>query len=436
MGAEPAHRAQPTRASRAGGEVVTDNKRKGDAIICAACPEFMVTARPGATWKLSQFTIGKELGAGFASVVYAATCRLTGHPCVLKVYKKNVHEVLEMQIGREISIHSSIKHPHAIDLYAAFEDEQNHYLILEYMPHGDLFAYLELRKKLDEPSTVRIVVEPMLQVLKSLHSEGIIHRDIKPENIMLSKQGGTEKIKLADFGLSIRFTEERPVSRVGTLDYMPPEVLACRDKVHVWENKNNFTMEYGIKADVWALGILAYESLFGWPPFSASDVNEMRSKLRKEVVGFPNTRVSDACKDFIRLCLTADPAQRPTCTELLLHPWVSGHANQLSHTPSFRGSVATSGLSLAHRDREPDSNGLTTSKSTGAVKSSAANSRSAAASKAPTTPGGAAAGGKEKRKSILARLKSRLWHSKDVAPDSLDNVEARMGNMKLENGRS
>lgn len=71
-----------------GPEVTTDALRKGDAIICAACPPLMTDARPDARWSLSQFKIGRELGSGFASVVYQAQCRLTSHPCVIKVYKK------------------------------------------------------------------------------------------------------------------------------------------------------------------------------------------------------------------------------------------------------------------------------------------------------------------------------------------------------------
>lgn len=143
---------------------------------------------------------------------------------------------------------------------------------------------------------------PGLQVLRHLHQLGVIHRDIKPENIMIDDHG---TVKLADFGLSIRFTDERPVSRVGTLDYMPPEVLACADKVHAWENKNNFAMVYGTGADVWALGVLVYETLFGWPPFSAKDVNDLKSKQDSLVLQPPaGFRPSRVCWDFLNLCMT------------------------------------------------------------------------------------------------------------------------------------
>ncbi len=65
------------------------------------------------------------------------------------------------------------------------------------------------------------VVAPLLRILVSLHALGIIHRDIKPENIFIDSGGS---LVLGDFGLAINATSERPISRVGTLDYMAPEV--------------------------------------------------------------------------------------------------------------------------------------------------------------------------------------------------------------------
>ena len=67
----------------------------------------------------------------------------------------------------------------------------------------------------------KYVVEPFLRTLGHLHRRGVIHRDIKPENLLVTASGG---LKLADFGLSIVAREELPVTRVGTLDYMAPEV--------------------------------------------------------------------------------------------------------------------------------------------------------------------------------------------------------------------
>lgn len=127
-----------------------------------------------------------------------------------------------MQVSREIEIHGSLLHPNIIKLYAAFEDGDGIYLVQELAAKGDL--YLELSRHggyMLEAHVVKHVMQPFLAAMTYLHSLGILHRDIKPENVLLGPDG---EIKLADFGLAINTSKEKPMSRVGTLDYMPPEV--------------------------------------------------------------------------------------------------------------------------------------------------------------------------------------------------------------------
>lgn len=75
-------------------------------------------------------------------------------------------------------------------------------------------------------------------------------------------------LPVLDFGLSINSIEERPVTRLGTLDYMAPEVLVCPDKKHPDENKGNVSLAYGGEVDAWGVGVLTYELLIGRPPFA------------------------------------------------------------------------------------------------------------------------------------------------------------------------
>ena len=100
--------------------------------------------------------------------------------------------------------------------------------------------YEELKRaggRLTERQVAGKVLPPFLAALQHLHSKGIVHRDVKPENILLAAAGDWRSVRVADFGLSINAQEERPVTRCGTLDYMPPEVLACPDKTRPDENK-------------------------------------------------------------------------------------------------------------------------------------------------------------------------------------------------------
>ena len=93
-----------------------------------------------------------------------------------------------------------------------------------------------------------VVIRQVLEGLQHLHTRGIIHRDIKPENILVCH----DSVKLADFGWAVH-TERRRDTLCGTLDYLPPEM--------VQGNTHDF------KADVWGVGILAYELSTGRPPF-------------------------------------------------------------------------------------------------------------------------------------------------------------------------
>ena len=136
---------------------------------------------------------------------------------------------------REIRIHAALDHPHILRLFAAFEDAAGVYLVTELAPRGDVFGELDRRGgAMGEADAVRAVLAPFLSALKYLHALSVIHRDIKPENLLLAANGD---LKVADFGLSIDVTQERPVTRVGTLDYMAPEVVVCPDKCLPTDNK-------------------------------------------------------------------------------------------------------------------------------------------------------------------------------------------------------
>ena len=102
-----------------------------------------------------------------------------------------------MQVEREIAIHSSIQHANIVDFYAAFEDEQRIYLVLEFAAGGDLFDITKLKGgRLAESEVALLVIKPYLEALSYLHSKGIIHRDIKPENTVFTND---KVLKITDF---------------------------------------------------------------------------------------------------------------------------------------------------------------------------------------------------------------------------------------------
>ena len=118
--------------------------------------------------------------------------------------------------------------------WGAFEDEHHIILVIDHAADGDLFDMLrQTHGQMKEPDVVTRILRPFLCGLSYLHARNIIHRDIKLENTLFSADG---TLKLADFGLSIDTSEENPVTRLGTLDYMSPQV--CFDAVWTFDHQS------------------------------------------------------------------------------------------------------------------------------------------------------------------------------------------------------
>ncbi|KAG2429677.1 hypothetical protein HYH02_014015 [Chlamydomonas schloesseri] len=299
-------------------------------------------SRNGTDWHVEQFELHKELYRGKTSLLYMATDRISGVQVALKLYRKRKLSVLNRyQVEREVRLHINLHHENIIHLFAAFEDEKHVYMVQEFAVCGDLFE--DLKKgggQLKEKYAVRDVIVPFLSALSYLHSMGIIHRDIKPENILL---GANKVIKVADFGLSINIHHERPVTRAGTLDYMAPEVLVCPDKRRPEENKDKVLLGYTAQVDSWAVGILAYELLVGYPPFEQESRAATYEHIMYKEPKFPSW-MSEEARRFINLALCKNATQRPSIADLLAHGWVQPYLVRHPHGVGGTGTAGPSRL--------------------------------------------------------------------------------------------
>lgn len=148
------------------------------------------------------YTIGRELGVGRFSHVYAAVSKATGKTYAVKVIEKAQLDAKEREALRtELAILKLVQHPNIIRLKNVFESRRQIQIVMSYVPGGDLFDRLVQRKRFPE-ATARTVIQKLLSVVQYLHLRGIVHRDLKPENILLQDGETDTEIILGDFGLS------------------------------------------------------------------------------------------------------------------------------------------------------------------------------------------------------------------------------------------
>ena len=179
-------------------------------------------------WSLDDFEIGRKLGKGKFGRVYCVRDKATGYICALKCMEKKelIEYKVEKQFRREVEIQSNLRHPNTLRLYGHFHDATRVYLIIEYVPGGELFKVLRREGRFPELKASKYIYQ-MASALKYLHTKHIIHRDIKPENILLGLDGN---IKIADFGWSVHAPTSRRNTMCGTLDYLPPEMVEAMNQ--------------------------------------------------------------------------------------------------------------------------------------------------------------------------------------------------------------
>eukprot|EP00899_Mesostigma_viride_P012053 jgi/Mesvir1/20849/Mv07940-RA.1 len=268
-------------------------------------------------WQLSDFDIGRPLGKGKFGNVYMAREKKSKFVVALKVlFKSQLQQAcVEHQLRREVEIQSHLRHPNILRLYGYFYDETRVYLILEFASHGELYKQLQKVKVFSE-ARAATYISCLAKALQYCHEKNVIHRDIKPENLLLGAKGD---LKIADFGWSVHTPNSRRQTLCGTLDYLPPEMVEGKD--------------HGTNVDVWSLGVLLFEFLFGEAPFEAVGHAATYRRIVNVDLKFPaltkcDSVVSEDAKDLIRALLVKEPAARLSLGGVLQHPFITKNARE------------------------------------------------------------------------------------------------------------
>eukprot|EP00929_Paragymnodinium_shiwhaense_P051628 TRINITY_DN25950_c0_g1_i2.p1 TRINITY_DN25950_c0_g1~~TRINITY_DN25950_c0_g1_i2.p1 ORF type:complete len:699 (+),score=149.97 TRINITY_DN25950_c0_g1_i2:132-2228(+) len=294
---------------------------------------------------IMDFEIIQTIGMGAFGIVRLCRKKDSGEIFALKqmiktdmVQKNKVHHV-----RAERDILTKASDGWVTRLHYTFQDDEFLYMVLDYLPGGDLMTHL-MRKDIFTEDETRFYIAELVEAIDYIHTAlQYVHRDIKPDNIIFDAEG---HIRLLDFGLCKhllpsafereallpaqsaarpkachrRVTSRTHIPRtkmnsfVGTADYIAPEIYRSED--------------YGKECDWWAVGIIMFEMLFGGPPFSDDQHNLVvtahRVKRWQEHFHIPTDMgASPEAIDLLRK-LICDPQDRLTGPQIRLHPFFRG----------------------------------------------------------------------------------------------------------------
>ncbi|ORY32149.1 putative serine/threonine-protein kinase orb6 [Naematelia encephala] len=353
---------------------------------------------------LEDFRTVKVIGKGAFGEVRLVQKVDTGKIYAMKTLRKNEmfkkDQLAHVRAERDVLAESNSAW--VVQLYYSFQDTQYLYLVMEFLPGGDLMTMLIKYDTFSEDVTKFYMAECILAI-EAVHNLGFIHRDIKPDNILIDQSG---HIKLSDFGLSTGFhkqhdsayyqrllgngdpaTTSRPsqtninnqsrnsvmvnainltmtskqdiatwkanrrklaYSTVGTPDYISPEIFLQKG--------------YGKECDWWSLGAIMFECLVGYPPFCSENAHDVYRKIidwRNHLFFPDDVHLSREAEDLIRRML-CEGERRMTVEQLKVHPffygvdWASIRDIDAPFVPHLRSITDTSYFPTDELDQASD----------------------------------------------------------------------------------
>ncbi len=252
-----------------------------------------------------RYVLEDVIGEGGMATVYRAKHRVSDRHVAIKIMNPALakNSVIQERFRREAKAAQKIAHPNIIEILEQGETgDGSLYLVMELL-EGETLADVIEHGKVPVERTLRILIQ-VARALARAHDLEVIHRDLKPENIFLARvPDGSEVVKLLDFGIArsmqdVRLTGSGEV--FGTPQYMAPERIT--------------STEAGPAADLYALGIMAFEMFVGRLPFQAHDVATWFLKHMKEAP--PSMRQFDPSlpeelDELVHELLAKDPSDRP-----------------------------------------------------------------------------------------------------------------------------
>ena len=268
--------------------------------------------------RMKDFVLSEKLGQGTYATVYKGyrkgnTREVVAVKCI---QRKRLSKSSSENLIREIEILKGINHEHIVQLRDFQWDADNVFLVLEYCSGGDLSMFLRRYVRLPE-RIARKFLRQLALALQFIHQQGVAHMDLKPQNLLLYSKADPI-LKVGDFGFAQQLLGQEGRDNLrGSPLYMAVEMF-CSDS-------------YDSSVDLWSVGVILHETLFGYAPFASRTYEELEMKiLSKDPIRIPfEPPVSPQCKDLLKGLLQRDPKERITFEKFFSHDFVD-----LAHAPT------------------------------------------------------------------------------------------------------
>ena len=327
-----------------------------------------------------KYNVVGHIGKGAFATVYQLATKSDGQLYAAKELEKRKfmkNGIIDRKLDNEMKIMASISHPNIVKYIDYVDHDRHMYIIMEFVPCGDLQKYLQMYKAMQE-DLAKTMAEQVLDALAYLHRMKITHRDIKPDNILLATLDPSDfVVKLSDFGLSKVVPDNETFLKTfcGTLLYCAPEVFPHYD-AHVAGKGNKRPRKsaphqqsakmyhsYSQTVDIWSFGAVLWYSLCLTPPFEGVADNTGRGMFDKimmtplDTTDLVKQGVSDDAVALLIEMLNTDPSTRPSPASCLRHQWFGRTEQQQAVT----GAVDEGLVSIAEDiegEEDPDFSNL------------------------------------------------------------------------------
>lgn len=256
-----------------------------------------------------RYILLEKVGGGGMAVVYKATDTILNRTVAIKLLRSEFSNDPEFvkNFENEAQSAASLSHPNVVNIFDVGKDQEDHYIVMEYIEGKTLKEVIQERAPLSSSEVVEIAKQ-ICDALDHAHQNHIIHRDIKPHNIMINKFG---RIKVTDFGIARAVTSS-------TITYQADSVLGS---VHYFSPEQARGGIASASSDIYSLGVVMYEMLTGKLPFSGESPISIALKHLQDELTEPsiyNRDIPSNLENIVLRTLAKNPLQRYETAEQML----------------------------------------------------------------------------------------------------------------------